>query len=139
MPQKILCGKCGFVLYNAMELEAPQETIYRRDGKCPQCSKKLEYDGVPKIFGSDRDGKKWEKEIEINPERFEEERRSLAIAAQAAIANMSENAGTGGIGAVENSQARNSQARYRSNPTGKNMKRVKESSDSGYESKVISR
>ena len=137
MPQKILCGKCGFVLYNAMELEAPQETIYRRDGKCPQCSKKLEYDGVPKIFGSDRDGKKWEKEIEINPERFEEERRSLAIATQAAIANMSENAGTGGISAI--GAVENSQARYRSNPpVRKNMKRAKESSDSGYESKVIS-
>lgn len=45
MPQKIVCSECGSVLYNGVELETPSEIIQRHNGVCPQCKRKLEFDG----------------------------------------------------------------------------------------------
>ncbi|MGA2783315.1 MAG: hypothetical protein ABSF09_01265 [Candidatus Bathyarchaeia archaeon] len=44
MPQKIVCGDCGSILYHGLELETPIEIIQRHNGLCPQCKKKLEFE-----------------------------------------------------------------------------------------------
>lgn len=44
MPQRIICGKCGFALYEGAEVKQPVEVILHYDGKCPKCGKVLEYD-----------------------------------------------------------------------------------------------
>jgi len=41
MPQRVLCQKCGFVLYEGIELTPPDEIVQRFNGKCPNCGKKL--------------------------------------------------------------------------------------------------
>jgi hypothetical protein len=46
MPQKVVCHKCGFVLYEGLELKPPDEILQSLDGKCPECGKKLSY--IPK-------------------------------------------------------------------------------------------
>jgi ribosomal protein S27AE len=46
LPQRILCGKCGAILYEGMELTPPDEVIQRFDGKCPQCGKKLSFNPI---------------------------------------------------------------------------------------------
>jgi len=40
-PQRIICSKCGDLLYTGLELETPSETIQRNGGYCPKCGKKL--------------------------------------------------------------------------------------------------
>ena len=44
LPQKIVCGDCGAILYNGLELETPIEIIQRHNGLCPQCKKRLEFE-----------------------------------------------------------------------------------------------
>jgi hypothetical protein len=44
MPQKIVCGRCGYSLYEGDEVKQPVEIILQSDGKCPKCNKDLEYD-----------------------------------------------------------------------------------------------
>ncbi|MEJ2241355.1 MAG: hypothetical protein P8Y18_04350 [Candidatus Bathyarchaeota archaeon] len=39
MPQKVICEKCGFVLYEGSELKPPDEIIQNHDGKCSKCGK----------------------------------------------------------------------------------------------------
>ena len=46
VPQRVICQKCGFILYDGVELKPPDEIIQSYDGKCPNCGKKLSY--VPK-------------------------------------------------------------------------------------------
>jgi NAD-dependent SIR2 family protein deacetylase len=48
MPQRILCSKCGEVLYEGDLLKSPQDIIKKFEGKCPECGKDLcfETDGV---------------------------------------------------------------------------------------------
>jgi ribosomal protein S27AE len=46
LPQRILCGKCGTILYEGMELTPPDEVIQRLDGKCPKCGKKLSFNPI---------------------------------------------------------------------------------------------
>ena len=48
MPQRILCSKCGEVLYEGDLLKSPQDVIKKFEGKCPSCGKELcfETDGV---------------------------------------------------------------------------------------------
>ena len=46
MPQKIICEKCGFILYKGAELKPPDEIIQALDGKCPKCRKKISF--IPK-------------------------------------------------------------------------------------------
>jgi DNA-directed RNA polymerase subunit RPC12/RpoP len=46
MPQRVICEKCGAVLYDGIELKPPDEIIQNYDGKCPTCGKKLSF--VPK-------------------------------------------------------------------------------------------
>ena len=41
MPQRVLCLECGFVLYEDIDLKAPDEIIQQHDGRCPSCGKKL--------------------------------------------------------------------------------------------------
>src|SRR2546425_11257104 len=43
-PQRILCSKCGELLYTGLELETPGEIIQRNGGHCPKCGKKLGFD-----------------------------------------------------------------------------------------------
>jgi hypothetical protein len=43
MPQQVICEKCGFVLYEGMELKPPDEIIQTHDGKCPKCDKKISF------------------------------------------------------------------------------------------------
>jgi RNase P subunit RPR2 len=44
MPQRIYCSGCQTTLYDGLELESPTEIIYRHNGVCPKCSKKLTFD-----------------------------------------------------------------------------------------------
>ena len=46
MPQKVICEKCGFVLYEGSDLKPPDEIIQTHDGKCPKCGKQISF--VPK-------------------------------------------------------------------------------------------
>jgi ribosomal protein S27E len=48
LPQRILCSKCGEVLYEGDLLKSPQDVIKKFEGKCPKCGKELcfETDGV---------------------------------------------------------------------------------------------
>lgn len=41
MPQKVLCHKCGQLLYEGEELKPPDEILQKYDGKCPNCGRKL--------------------------------------------------------------------------------------------------
>ncbi|UCC33275.1 MAG: hypothetical protein JSW53_05780 [Candidatus Bathyarchaeota archaeon] len=43
MPQKVVCRECGFVLYEDLDLKAPDEIMQQYDGKCPSCGKKLTF------------------------------------------------------------------------------------------------
>jgi DNA-directed RNA polymerase subunit RPC12/RpoP len=46
LPQKVICEKCGAVLYEGLELKPPDEIIQTNNGKCPKCGKKISF--VPK-------------------------------------------------------------------------------------------
>ena len=46
MPQRVICEKCGFVLYEGSDLKPPDEIIQTYDGKCTECGKKISF--VPK-------------------------------------------------------------------------------------------
>ena len=41
MPQKVVCGDCGFILYEEKELMSIQEILSIHNGKCPKCGKRL--------------------------------------------------------------------------------------------------
>ena len=43
LPQKVICEKCGHVLYEGSDLKPPDEIIQANDGKCPKCSKKISF------------------------------------------------------------------------------------------------
>jgi len=43
VPQRVICQKCGAVLYEGIELKPPDEIIQGYDGKCPKCGKKLSF------------------------------------------------------------------------------------------------
>ncbi len=47
MPLRAFCHKCGAVLYEGVEIKAPNEIISEYDGKCPKCGRKLSF--IPKI------------------------------------------------------------------------------------------
>lgn len=55
MPQRIVCGGCGLVLYEGIELESPVETVMRYGGHCPKCRKKLEYSPDNVLMGINPD------------------------------------------------------------------------------------
>jgi RNase P subunit RPR2 len=44
LPQKVFCSKCGALLYEGEELEAPIDVIQRYSGVCPKCGKTLNFD-----------------------------------------------------------------------------------------------
>lgn len=44
MPQRIICGGCGKVLYEGNDLKLPEELIQQFKGVCPGCGKKLSFD-----------------------------------------------------------------------------------------------
>jgi hypothetical protein len=46
LPQRVICEKCYFILYEGTELKPPDEIIQTHDGKCPHCNKKISF--VPK-------------------------------------------------------------------------------------------
>jgi len=46
LPQKVVCEKCGFILYEGVDLKPPDEIIQEHDGKCPKCGNKISY--IPK-------------------------------------------------------------------------------------------
>lgn len=48
MPQRVICHECGDVLYEGVEIKAPDEIISEYDGKCPNCRKTLS--SIPKNF-----------------------------------------------------------------------------------------
>ena len=41
LPQRVVCEKCGCVLYEDDELKTPDEVLQCHDGKCPKCGRKL--------------------------------------------------------------------------------------------------
>jgi len=41
VPQRVVCQKCGFLLYAGAELKPPDEILQQYSGKCPKCGKKL--------------------------------------------------------------------------------------------------
>jgi uncharacterized OB-fold protein len=41
MPLRIICEKCGSVLYEGVDLKPPDEVVQQCGGKCPKCGKKL--------------------------------------------------------------------------------------------------
>jgi hypothetical protein len=43
LPQKVICEKCGHVLYEGSDLKPPDEIIQANDGKCPSCGKKIAF------------------------------------------------------------------------------------------------
>jgi predicted RNA-binding Zn-ribbon protein involved in translation (DUF1610 family) len=46
VPQKVICEKCGFVLYAGTELKPPDEIIQMHEGKCPECGNEISF--IPK-------------------------------------------------------------------------------------------
>lgn len=55
LPQKVVCHKCGTILYEGVDLKTPDEIIQIHDGKCPKCGKKLYL--IPR-------------DVEVKPARF---------------------------------------------------------------------
>jgi hypothetical protein len=49
MPQRIICSKCGDVLYEGDLLKSVQDVIKKFEGRCPNCGKELDFE-VDKIF-----------------------------------------------------------------------------------------
>lgn len=43
MTQRVVCNKCGAVLYESTELRSPNEIIQGLGGGCPSCGRKIEY------------------------------------------------------------------------------------------------
>ncbi|MEM2875487.1 MAG: hypothetical protein QXL67_00825 [Candidatus Bathyarchaeia archaeon] len=43
MPQKVICSKCGQVLFYGEELKTTDEIIDMNGGKCPNCGKELSF------------------------------------------------------------------------------------------------
>ncbi|NLE06469.1 MAG: hypothetical protein GX638_16920 [Crenarchaeota archaeon] len=41
LPQRVICDKCGHLLYEGADLKPPDEIIKLHDGNCPKCGKKL--------------------------------------------------------------------------------------------------
>ncbi|MEM2454631.1 MAG: hypothetical protein QXL85_04450 [Candidatus Bathyarchaeia archaeon] len=41
MPQKVLCSKCGEILYQGYDIKSPEEIYEAYNGRCPKCGKKL--------------------------------------------------------------------------------------------------
>jgi len=41
MVEKIVCEKCGYVLYESKELIPPLQVYEKYNGVCPNCKKKL--------------------------------------------------------------------------------------------------
>jgi len=41
MPQKVVCSRCGYILYEGDALKSPQEIIRKHEGRCPGCNRKL--------------------------------------------------------------------------------------------------
>ena len=44
LPQRVSCSKCGYILFEGIELTPPDEIIQRFDGRCPKCGKKLTFE-----------------------------------------------------------------------------------------------
>jgi ribosomal protein S27AE len=44
VPQRIICSNCGFLLYSGFELKPPEEIIQQKNGVCPNCGKKLNFE-----------------------------------------------------------------------------------------------
>ena len=49
MPQRIICSKCGDVLYEGDLLKSVQDVIKKFEGRCPSCGKELDFE-VDKIY-----------------------------------------------------------------------------------------
>jgi len=43
MPMKVLCEKCGFLLYTGVDVKAPYDIVIEHDGRCPNCAKRLRH------------------------------------------------------------------------------------------------
>jgi len=41
LPQRVVCQKCGNVLYEGADLKPPDEILHQHNGKCPKCGNKL--------------------------------------------------------------------------------------------------
>ena len=41
VPQRVICQKCGYVLYDEADLKPPDEILHQYNGRCPKCGKKL--------------------------------------------------------------------------------------------------
>jgi len=43
VPQRVICQRCGYVLYEDEDLKPPDEIMQHCNGKCPKCGKKLAF------------------------------------------------------------------------------------------------
>ncbi|UCC32990.1 MAG: hypothetical protein JSW53_04145 [Candidatus Bathyarchaeota archaeon] len=43
---KILCEKCGFLLYEGLDVKAPYEIVQTYNGRCPSCTRRLRHKPV---------------------------------------------------------------------------------------------
>jgi ribosomal protein S27AE len=41
LPEIVVCGKCGYILYNGADLKPPSEILQLFNEKCPECGEKL--------------------------------------------------------------------------------------------------
>ena len=46
MPEIVICGYCGCVLYEDDELLSPIEILKKYDGRCPKCSAILKFNSA---------------------------------------------------------------------------------------------
>lgn len=45
MPLKIICKKCGYVLFESEDLKSPQDILAEKyDNKCPKCGRRIKLD-----------------------------------------------------------------------------------------------
>jgi len=52
LTQRVVCSKCGAVLYESDELRSPIEIIQGLGGGCPSCGRKLDY--TPRQFDPEK-------------------------------------------------------------------------------------
>lgn len=44
MAQKIICDRCGTILFTSCKIKSPYDVIQALNRECPQCGKELEFD-----------------------------------------------------------------------------------------------
>ncbi len=45
MQQKVTCAECNYMLHEGNILKSPQDIVKKFDGRCPECNRKLSFEG----------------------------------------------------------------------------------------------